>query len=71
MMNDDFRKTRINENVIQMQDQFGNCATLIVGTKRVVLFDTMIGIGDLRRCVEEITALPLTIINSHGHSEYR
>lgn len=69
-MDDYFRKTRINENVIQLQDLFGNCASLIMGTERAILFDTMIGIGNLRKCVEEITALPLTVINSHGHIDH-
>lgn len=60
----------IIENVYQIQDQFPACASLIIGKKKAVLFDTMNGVGDLKGLVEEITSLPLQVINSHGHVDH-
>ena len=43
---------------------------LIVGTERAALIDTGYGLGDLKAAVEEITRLPLLIINTHGHCDH-
>lgn len=46
-----------------------NCY-LIVGSDRAVLFDSGLGIGRIRRQVEEITDKPVTVINSHHHFDH-
>ena len=43
---------------------------LIVGTERAALIDTGYGLGDLRAAVEQITRLPLLILNTHGHCDH-
>ena len=43
---------------------------LVVGTERAALIDTGYGLGDLKAAVEEITRLPLIIINTHGHCDH-
>ncbi|HEY3377767.1 MAG TPA: MBL fold metallo-hydrolase [Armatimonadota bacterium] len=43
---------------------------LIAGTDRALLIDTGWGIGDLRGVVETLTALPLTVVNTHGHVDH-
>lgn len=43
---------------------------LFVGTERALLFDTGYGFGDLREVISQITQLPLTIVNSHGHPDH-
>lgn len=43
---------------------------LFVGTERALLFDTGYGFGDLRGEIAEITQLPLTVVNSHGHPDH-
>lgn len=43
---------------------------LIVGEKRAVLFDTGMGIGDLKKVVAELTALPVVVLNSHTHNDH-
>lgn len=65
-----FVVNEIIEKVYQIQDQFQACASLIIGNKKAVLFDTMNGVGDLKSLVEEITSLPLQVINSHGHVDH-
>lgn len=43
---------------------------LIVGADRAVLFDTGMGIGDIRKVAESLTRLPVTVINSHTHNDH-
>jgi glyoxylase-like metal-dependent hydrolase (beta-lactamase superfamily II) len=45
-------------------------AYLIVGTSRALLFDTGIGLVPLRPVIERLTALPVTVINSHSHFDH-
>ena len=43
---------------------------LICGTEQAMLIDTGYGLGDLRSVVEQITPLPLVIVNTHGHCDH-
>ncbi len=43
---------------------------LIVGKKKAMLFDTGMGIGDLRRVTAELTRLPILVLNSHTHDDH-
>ena len=43
---------------------------LILGTKGALLFDTGLGIGRIRRVVERLTLLPVTVVNSHTHFDH-
>lgn len=43
---------------------------LIVGEKRALLFDTGMGIGDLRKVTAELTRLPIVVMNSHTHNDH-
>ena len=40
---------------------------LIIGDKNALLFDTGLGIGDIRRVVEQLTELDIIVLNSHTH----
>jgi glyoxylase-like metal-dependent hydrolase (beta-lactamase superfamily II) len=43
---------------------------LIAGDKRAVLFDTGMGIGDLKKTTAELTPLPIVVLNSHTHNDH-
>lgn len=43
---------------------------LILGTQRSVMFDTGMGIGDIRKVAESLAHLPITVINSHTHNDH-
>ncbi len=43
---------------------------LIVGSRRALLFDTGMGMGDLRKAVDQLTRLPITVLNSHTHFDH-
>ena len=43
---------------------------LIVGSQRALLFDTGMGIGDLKALVFQLTKLPTMVLNSHTHNDH-
>jgi glyoxylase-like metal-dependent hydrolase (beta-lactamase superfamily II) len=43
---------------------------LIVGRTRALLFDTGMGIGDLKGVTAELTRLPVVVLNSHTHNDH-
>jgi glyoxylase-like metal-dependent hydrolase (beta-lactamase superfamily II) len=43
---------------------------LITGTKQAVLFDTGMGIGDIKKVTTELTKLPIIVMNSHTHDDH-
>ncbi len=43
---------------------------LIVGSERALLFDTGLGIGDMRRLVGELTDREVVVLNSHTHYDH-
>jgi len=43
---------------------------LITGTKRALLFDTGMGISDMKKVTAELTRLPIIVLNSHTHDDH-
>ncbi len=43
---------------------------LIVGGKQALLFDTGMGISDVKKVVTELTKLPIIVLNSHTHDDH-
>jgi glyoxylase-like metal-dependent hydrolase (beta-lactamase superfamily II) len=43
---------------------------LIVGTDRALLFDTGMGIDDIRAVTDQLTRLPVDVLNSHTHPDH-
>jgi len=43
---------------------------LITGRKRALLFDTGMGISDMKKVTTELTRLPIIVLNSHTHDDH-
>jgi hypothetical protein len=43
---------------------------LIVGTKQALLFDTGMGIANMRKVVTQLTSRPVVVLNSHTHNDH-
>jgi glyoxylase-like metal-dependent hydrolase (beta-lactamase superfamily II) len=43
---------------------------LIVGHKQAVLFDTGMGISDIRKVMTKLTSRPVVVLNSHTHDDH-
>lgn len=43
---------------------------LIVGDQRALLFDTGMGISDLKKVTDQLTHLPIVVLNSHTHDDH-
>jgi len=43
---------------------------LILGRRSALLFDTGMGIADLRKVTSELTRLPIAVLNSHTHADH-
>lgn len=48
----------------------GVTSFLAVGSGRAVLFDSGLGVAPISRVVRQLTALPVTVINSHTHFDH-
>lgn len=43
---------------------------LVTGDKQALLFDTGMGISDLKKVTAELTRLPIVVLNSHTHNDH-
>ena len=43
---------------------------LILGHNRALLFDTGMGISDLKNVTDQLTSLPIVVLNSHTHNDH-
>src|ERR1700682_2781269 len=43
---------------------------LIVGNRQALLFDTGMGIGDIRKITSKLTSRPVVVLNSHTHNDH-
>jgi glyoxylase-like metal-dependent hydrolase (beta-lactamase superfamily II) len=43
---------------------------LIIGEDEALLFDTGNGLGDIKAIVDQLTELPVTVLNSHSHFDH-
>lgn len=43
---------------------------LILGSRQALLFDTGMGISDIKMVAQELTKLPIIVLNSHTHNDH-
>ncbi len=56
--------------ILEPQHYEETISYLILGTERAVLFDTGMGIANVRAEVKQLTGLPVVVVNSHGHYDH-
>lgn len=64
---------RIREHIYALHEpgQFEEVISfLIIGDEKALLFDTGLGIGDIRALAAELTDKPLLVLNSHSHYDH-
>ncbi len=68
-----FEIYQITPNIIAIYEpgQFEEVISyLITGTDKALLWDTGTGIGDIKQIVDQLTELPLIVLNSHTHYDH-
>lgn len=61
---------RINDNIILIDDAGDSTCYLVTGKKRALLIDSVNGRENLRDIIGELTLLPVTVVNTHGHIDH-
>jgi enterochelin esterase family protein len=65
-----FTTKTIADGAWHIQDSRGGVVYLVAGRERALLIDTGWGVGDLPAHVATLTALPLSVVNTHGHRDH-
>lgn len=70
-MADLFRMHEIERDIWEIVDVADCHCYLARGSKRAVLIDSCLGVGDLRSCVQELAGdLPVTVLLTHRHYDH-
>lgn len=62
--------SQINSHVYLMDDNHEATGYLVVGKEKALVIDTMIGLENVYEVVRSITALPIIVVNTHGHCDH-
>lgn len=65
-----FTTSQVAENVWRIDDHGADNMYLVVGTDKALLIDTGLGVGDIMKVVRTLTALPVVVVNTHGHPDH-
>ena len=65
-----FAVQRLREGIYLVGEPMHVNSYLILGSERAVLLDTGMGISNIRAVVEELTDLPILVVNSHYHFDH-
>lgn len=61
---------QLNPHIFAMDDAGESMGYLVVGEQKALVIDTMNGYEDVQAVVKSVTALPLTVVNTHGHCDH-
>ena len=68
-----FEVYQLNENTYAIYEPYQwqeAISYLLIGSEQAMLVDTLQGIGDLKSVVEQLTNLPVIVINTHSHFDH-
>lgn len=69
-MNNYFEVQKINSHLYRIIGATEEESYFIFGKKRGLLIDTGIGIGSLKRVIDDLTTLPYDVVLTHGHLDH-
>jgi glyoxylase-like metal-dependent hydrolase (beta-lactamase superfamily II) len=70
-MNSKFFTTKeITPNITAIIGLGNELCYLVEGNRKALLIDSLIGVGNLRAFCRELTDLPITLVNTHGHIDH-
>jgi len=65
-----FTVNKLSNDLWSIDDIGFDLSYLITGSDRALLIDTGLGIGNIRAIAEELTTLPLLVVNTHAHPDH-
>lgn len=68
--NSDFDVEVIGDGVFRIHEFGAANIYLVTGKDRALLIDTGTGLGDLRKVVEDLSDLPVTVVATHAHPDH-
>ncbi|MBR1820105.1 MAG: MBL fold metallo-hydrolase [Clostridia bacterium] len=60
----------VNDHIWLLNDNDEATGYVVAGTARALVIDSMTGLVNVREEAERLTGLPLTLVNTHGHSDH-
>ena len=70
MENKIYSVEKIAQSTYKIDEMGRDIAYLLLGNEKALLIDSTIGAGDIKKTVEEITDLPVTVAITHGHADH-
>lgn len=61
---------QVADKVWRIDDRGGDNMYLVEGNDAALLIDAGTGVADLSTCVQSLTALPVIVVNTHGHPDH-
>ncbi|MCC6397190.1 MAG: MBL fold metallo-hydrolase [Bacteroidetes bacterium] len=65
-----FSVHKVADRVWRIDDHGGDNMYLVEGNDAALLIDAGTGVADLYACVRSLTALPVIVVNTHGHPDH-
>jgi len=65
-----FSVKQVADKVWRIDDHGGDNMYLVEGKDKALLIDAGTGVADLSTCIKSITALPVIVVNTHGHPDH-
>jgi glyoxylase-like metal-dependent hydrolase (beta-lactamase superfamily II) len=65
-----FTSKEVAPGVLRIEDHGSDNMYLVLGRSKALLVDTGLGVGRLADFLKTLTALPLVVVNTHGHPDH-
>ncbi len=62
--------SKVNDHIWLLNDKNEATGYLVAGKEQALVIDTMMGYEDVRAVAGTLTDLPVSVVNTHGHSDH-